>query len=116
MGSDYVHQELGKEVQLPSGRYCLLRELKLKHRGRKVLCLVGVGILECACCTGGCSGPGGGGPYVLVPGYVISWKSSRNGAGLPVSEVEPVADGAARREIETCIRGIEGTRNIEFWH
>jgi hypothetical protein len=51
----------------------------------------------------------------VVPGFVAKWKVKKNKAGLPISEVEPIEDEAARREIGKTIRETENIRNIDFW-
>lgn len=105
----YVHQELGKEVTALAGYYTPLNELRLKHNGKDVLCVTGVSVIEASCCgTGGCA-------YAIVPGYIASWKSKKNEAGLPISEVEPVTDKAARREIAAVLMEKEHVGSIEFW-
>jgi len=52
-----------------------------------------------------------------VPGYLVSWKSRRNEAGLPVSEVEPITDRGVQREIAAELEKTEAVlkTNIEFW-
>jgi hypothetical protein len=115
MSRDYVHQELDKELSVPSGYYILFKELRLKQDGREVLCVTGVGMLECSCCAGEYLCAGRGGLYALVPGYIVSWKSSVNEAGLPISEVEPIEDEKTRRDIALTIRETEHIQNIEFW-
>ena len=115
MRREYVHEDLGKDVNVPSGYYALHEELRLKQDGREVLCIVGVGVVECSCCAGDCIVGGRGGPYAIVPGYLLAWKCRTNDAGLPVSEVEPVADDATRREVARAIRETQQISNIEFW-
>ena len=115
MTREYVHQELNKELPVPSGYYILFKELRLPHNGRDVLCVTGVGVLECSACTGFSIVAGRGGEYALVPGYIVSWKQRQNEAGLPVSEVEPVEDEKTRKAIAAAIRNTENIQNIEFW-
>jgi hypothetical protein len=111
----YIHQELGVEVALPSGHYSLLKELRLAHNDREVLCVTGIGVVECSCCAGECITSGRGGMYALVPGYLLTWKSGTSDSGLPVSEVEPISDEATRKHIARSIRATEDISNIEFW-
>lgn len=109
MSLDYVHQELGQEVTFLSGYYVPLNEFRLEHNGKEVLCVTGVSAIENACCgSGGCA-------YAIVPGYVVSWQSGKNEAGLPVSVVEPVKDGAARQDIAARLRETESVGSIDFW-
>ena len=45
----------------------------------------------------------------------MSWKDSKSESGLPVSQVEPVADDAAKHEIAKTIKETENIFNIDFW-
>ena len=111
MTMEYVHQELGKDVNALAGYYTPMNELRLEHDGKEVLCITGLGVIESSCCgTGGCA-------YAIVPGYIVNWKFKENEAGLPVSEVESVADKEARREISAILQEREcvGNQNVEFW-
>lgn len=111
MKMEYVHQELGKDVNAMAGYYTPMNELRLEHDGKEVLCITGLGVIESSCCgTGGCA-------YAIVPGYIVNWKFKDNEAGLPVSEVESVADKEARREISAILQEREcvGNQNVEFW-
>ena len=115
MTREYVHQELEQELTVPSGYYILFKELRLPYDGREVLCITGVGVLECSACTGFSIVAGRGGEYALVPGYIVSWHYKQNESGLPVSEVEPITDEKTKREIASGIRKTEHIDNIEFW-
>ena len=111
MTMEYVHQELGKDVNALAGYYTPMNELRLEHDGKEVLCITGLGVIESSCCgTGGCA-------YAIVPGYIVNWKFKENEAGLPVSEVESVADKEARREISAILQEREcvQNQNVEFW-
>jgi hypothetical protein len=112
---EYVHQELNKELNVPSGYYVLFKELKIKCDGREILCVTGVGVLECSACAGFSIAAGRGGEYALVPGYIVRWKAEKNEEGLWISDVEPIEDERIKREIAAVIRGTENIRNIEFW-
>ena len=109
MLSEYVHQELGQEVHALAGFYVPLKELRVKHDGREVLCVIGMSKVESSCCGAGSCG------YAIVPGYLVAWQNRRNKAGLPVSEVEPIANEMTKREIARKIREIENIANIDFW-
>jgi hypothetical protein len=105
MKVEYVHTELDKEVNALAGYYTPLEEHRLEHNGKEVLCVTGVSVIESSCCgTGGCA-------YAIVPGYIIK----ENQAGLPVSEVETVADKVARKEITAILNKRECVGNIDFW-
>jgi hypothetical protein len=106
---DFVHQEIGEDVHGLAGYYTPHKELRLKQNGREVLAVVGVSKVESACCGGGTCG------YAIVPGYIVSWKHKKNDRGMAVSQVEPIADEATRREVANAIRETECIWNIDFW-
>ena len=108
---EYVHQPLGEEVTALAGYYAINKELRLKHDGREVLCMIGICQVESSCCGQRSF------QYAIVPGYLVSWKGTKNDAGLPVSEVEPISDEAARRAVAATIEETEVVfrPNIEFW-
>ena len=110
MKQEYAHLPLNEEVRGLSGYYIPTEEVRLKYNGKEVLYVIGSSTLESSCCGGG-----GTYGYAVVPGFIQSWQKKRNKTGLPVSEVEPIADEAARREIAKTIRETENIRNIDFW-
>ena len=111
MSVEYVHIGLGEEVTALAGFYSPLKELRLKHNGREVLCITGICSVESSCCGSHSF------HYAIVPGYVVTWKGKKNGAGFPVSEVEPLTDEPTKREIASTIRETEGILepSVEFW-
>ncbi|TET76838.1 MAG: hypothetical protein E3J42_00990 [Dehalococcoidia bacterium] len=111
MSVEYVHQQLGEEVTALAGFYTLLKESRLKHNGREILCITGMCSVESSCCGRRSF------YYAIVPGYVVTWKGKKSEAGLPVSEVEPVTDEMTKREIVATIEETDGVLkpNIEFW-
>ena len=109
MKQDYTHLPLGEEVRGLSGFYIPCKEERLKYNGKEVLYVIGSSTVESACCGGGTCG------YAIVPGYIAKWKVKKNKAGLPISEVEPIEDEVARREIGKTIRVTENIGNIDFW-
>jgi hypothetical protein len=107
---DYTHQELGQEIQSPpSDTYIPIKELRLQSNGREVLCIVGISVVDTACCGMGIS------LHTTIPGYIVSWKDRVNDAGLAVSVVEPVNDEKAKREIVAKLKETENITNINFW-
>jgi hypothetical protein len=111
MKRDYIHQELGQDIQSISGTYTPVKELRLKHNGRDVLSVIGVAVVDTACCGSGSF------LYATVPGYVVTWKGKKADSGLPVSQVEPIEDEAIRHEVAESLRKAENIFNysIEFW-
>lgn len=90
---EYIHEDLTEEVRSISGYYLHLEEGTISCNGRDVLYLAGIGVVDNSCCGAG------GFPFVRVPGYVLSWKHTKNEAGHAISTVEPITDEADRREI-----------------
>jgi hypothetical protein len=109
MNQQYVHLPLNEDIHFLAGYYTPQRELRLSHSGREVLCVIGSACVEAGCC-GNRSGT-----YAVVPGYIESWKCRDNSEGLPVSDVEPIIDDEAKRQIRAAIRENEYVWNIDFW-
>jgi hypothetical protein len=93
---EYLHQDPGTEVRFIAGHYTIIEERRIVHRGRELLCVVGVAAVESTCCgTQGCR-------FINVPGYVVDWKGRVSERGTPLSTVDPVeekADQAVIREL-----------------
>jgi len=108
---EYVHLPLNEEVTALAGYYTITKELRLTRNGREVLCMIGMCSVESSCCGRRAF------YYGIVPGYLVSWKSRRNEAGLPVSEVEPITDRGVQRQIAAELEQTEAVlkTNIEFW-
>ena len=106
--TSYRHLELGKDIATGiAGVYTPEKEVRLTHKGREVLYVVGEAMLSASCCGVG------NWVYVAVPGYIISWHSSYEG-GVPMSEVEPISDPEAREELRKIIELRESTDRIQF--
>ena len=105
----YTHLELNEDVCSIAGYYTPQKEIRLKYDSREVLYVVGQAAIESSCCASGCW------EYAIVPGYIRNWQGEKNETGLPVSEVEPVSDEEARKDINRLITEAEGVAHIEFW-
>ena len=105
----YTHLELDKNVTCVAGYYTPQKEVRLKYDDREVLYVVGRAVIESSCCGLGNWG------YALVPGYIVSWQTRKNDAGLPVSEVEPISDEATKNNIRKIIKETENITQIELW-
>ncbi len=105
---EYVHQPLNREVRSVSGGYVLDREEVVFVNGRQVLCIAGVGIVDTACCGMG------GSRYVLVPGWLLSFKSRKNAEGLFVSEVERITEPADREAVSGAVGFLAPTAPVQF--
>ena len=90
---EYEHQAAGTEVRFLAGRYTIVEERRIAHRGRELLCVVGVAAVDSGCCgIQGCR-------FINVPGAISDWKGRISDRGLAVSIVDPVADPAAKAEV-----------------
>lgn len=106
----YTHLELDKDVVAGiGGYYTPQKEVRLKYNGREVLYVIGRAVVESGCCGTGSW------LYAIVPGYIVNWQNTRNEAGLPVSEVEPIRDDEAQKNIRQIIETTENASPIGFW-
>jgi hypothetical protein len=105
----YTHLELNRDIKAPAGYYTPQKEARLPYHGREVLYIVSHAVIDAACC--------GTADFnsALVPGYIIRWQAGTNKDGLPVSEVEPIADQAIRDDISHIILETENVKQTEFW-
>ncbi|MFA5056427.1 MAG: hypothetical protein WC562_09730 [Dehalococcoidia bacterium] len=109
MNKEYIHDELGKSIDSIAGYYTPQKELKIVHDDREVLCILGYVEIESSHYLTG------GGPYALVPGYIVKWKFKESDDGKPVSEVEPITDEEVRQFVSAAINDIEPAKIIDFW-
>jgi hypothetical protein len=111
MIKDYIHQELGEDIESISGTYTPLKESRVKHNGRDVLYAIGTAIVDTACCGSGSF------VYATVPGYVVNWKEREDESGSLVSQVELIEDETIKREIAQALKEAESIENynINFW-
>jgi hypothetical protein len=105
----YAHLELNKDVPAPSGYYTPQKEVRLKYDGREVLYTVSQAVIDSSCC--GVSDFNS----ALVPGFIVKWHMEKNKEGIPVSEVEPIADEKVRDDIRKIIKETEHVTRMEFW-
>jgi hypothetical protein len=96
--AEYVHHQIGEEVRSIAGYYMVLEEGMLEYNGKKVLYLVEMAVVETSCC-----GAGGLG-FILVPGYILKWKSRQDSSGLWISDVERITVTEEKREIENMLK------------
>jgi hypothetical protein len=94
---EYLHQDPGTEVRFIAGHYTIVEERRIVHRGRELLCVVGVAAVESTCCgTQGCR-------FIDVPGYVTDWKGRVSENGTPLSVVDLIEDKADQEEIRELL-------------
>ena len=104
---EYTH-ELNREVRSISGSYELEKEVRVDIHGKEILYVVGNAVVDSSCCGAwGCR-------YALVPGYVKKFKTRQDDRGLWISEVEPVIDGATRKEITRVLKDKEIVQQVQF--
>jgi hypothetical protein len=105
---DYVHRGLDEEVAAIGGRYTLTAEDRLPFGHREVLYLLGWAVFDTTCCgAGGCS-------YAFVPGFIVGWKTRRNGDGQEVSLVEPIRDPSMQEAVRLLIEEKETVQQVTF--
>ncbi|MFA5375193.1 MAG: hypothetical protein WC455_05490 [Dehalococcoidia bacterium] len=109
MNTEYIHDPLDQPIESIAGYYTPMKELRLEHNGREVLCILGYVAVESSHYLTG------GGAYALVPGYIAKWKFRESDDGKPISEVEPIKDENARQSISAAINEIEPAKIIDFW-
>jgi hypothetical protein len=105
----YIHQKKsdGTIIDTISGYYTIDKEESINFKGRLLLCVTGMGIIDSSCCgVGGCR-------YALVPGYLQASKQDQNGS--IISEVEPVSDKEEQAEIIKILKEQEAVTQVEFW-
>jgi hypothetical protein len=94
---EHIHQPPGTEIRCIGGHYTITEEGRMNHRGRILLYVAGVAVVDRSCCgTGGCR-------FIHVPGYITAWQHQTGPDGLAVSAVEPVADPKDRKTIKTLL-------------
>ena len=109
MNIEYTHDKLGQPVDSIAGNYTPMKELRLSHGDREVLCILGAAAIESSPYRiGSCA-------YALVPGYIVNWQFKTSDSGMPVSEIEPIRDEEAQRDISAAINKIDPVTIIDFW-
>lgn len=109
---EYTHLPLGEDVIAFAGYYTPEKEARLNFRGREVLYVTGHIVVESACHGDTCAT--GSYWYAIVPGYVVKWQHRQNDAGLPITEVVPIADRETQKEIERIIQDSEAVSRVDF--
>lgn len=111
MGRDYVHlvkqgQEFGWEIRSYSAS-----ERTFEYNGRTVL-LVEVEASDCTFCDGSVAQNLTG---ANIEGYVLRWQYRENDDGLPVSEVESIADRTEQKGIAEMLKSRYSRSQLNFW-
>ena len=111
---EYVHLPLGEEIKARAGSYWI-SEGKIPYDGREILCLVRdtSSIISCGI-DGNCGVQLEGFRSILIPGYLKSYRYKMNKDGLELSEVQPITDKDARRDITRIVEEIYYPQQVEF--
>ena len=105
---EYLHQAPGTEVRFIAGHYRIIEERRIVHRGRELLAVVGIAVVESTCCgTQGCR-------FVNVPGAIVAWQERLSADGIPVSIVERIADEGEQAEIRNNLERLFPYSQIGF--
>jgi hypothetical protein len=104
----YVHLPEGSDEQSGHGVRAHWGERTASLRDRDVLYLVTDAVVDTVCCGDRVF------HYATVLGYVTEWKTGKDASGLPVSFIEPVADPAARQEIEDLLKQDDAELQVSF--
>jgi hypothetical protein len=108
MYTSFIHYPLNQEITAIGGHYCFIKEVRLLYQGREILYRLACATVDSACC-----GVGGLG-YVLVPGFIVAWHTTKTRDGLLVSQVEPIAVADDRKAIEKLIKHKEKIQQVNF--
>jgi len=109
---EYTHLPLGEDVIAFAGYYTPEKEVRLPFHGREIMYVTGHIVIEATCHEGTCATCNYW--YVIVPGYIVRWQYRKNEGGLPVSEMEPVANRETQKEIEQIVLDSEAVSRVEF--
>lgn len=105
----YVHLPQNEDIGPPDRSY-RAREERLEYNGREVLYLVVETTGVTFCCDGSYASRI---ETTNVEGYITRWKYKTNEKGEAISELEPIEDKEARREIRKILQK-EHISNINF--
>lgn len=109
MVKEFVHPQLGQEVEALAGYYTPIHEYVLPYNGREVLCIVGRVCVDNSCCGTVNS------EYVQVPGFLVR-RNVRGGSSRRISEIEPVVDEEDRKNIAQSLRSKHSNAQVvEVW-
>ncbi len=108
MITEFMHPELGREVQSFAGYYIPMEEHLLPCDGREIIYILGHVCVEASCCGQGSW------RYVQVPGFSVS-KHTKEETAPSVSEVDTVEDETLRRDIVRILTAKYPDAQIEMW-
>lgn len=104
---EFVHPNLGEEVEAIGGHYLFTREESLDHPAGRILYLVGYAVTDRSCCgPAGCS-------YAVVTGRIASLRFCLREDGRPVSIMDPIEE-SLYEDLAKAIRLKEGVTQVHF--
>lgn len=104
----YVHKDIGMEIKTISGYFTYIEECRLGFRGREILCVRGVGVVDNSCCgVGGCS-------FIEVPGYIVSWKNAVDLVGHFISTIDLIESDEEKNGIKTTLNNHYPHSHVSF--
>jgi hypothetical protein len=104
---EFVHPQLGVEVEAIGGHYLFFREEGIDHPKGRILYLVGYAVTDRSCC-----GPTGCG-YAIVPGFIISPRYCLREDGRTISLVDTIEE-ELYEDVAKAIRMKEGVSQVHF--
>ena len=105
---DYIHPQLGREVEAVGGHYVFGKERRITFSSREILYFVGYAVLDSTCCgIGGCA-------YVYVPGFICQWKYKKKEGNSYVSQIEPIRSHAFQKKVRDFIQKEEMVFQVTF--
>jgi len=106
---EYVHPQLGQDIQGRAGYSVPVEEGTIDYGDRKVLYVSGYACVERSCCSGGSNWG-----YVQVPGYLVAREDRSSRRGL-VSKIEIIEDPEDRARIKRNLMSRFPGAQIEIW-
>ena len=110
MAIEFIHPELGEDVQGRAGYYIPTEEHILTYNGREILYILGYACLERPCC-----GAGANWGYIQVPGYLVRRHIRGKETAPPVSKVEIIQNEDDRNNITQSLQQQHPGAQIEIW-
>jgi hypothetical protein len=106
--STYRREDLGSEIETPSGYYQPVEERFLEYRGRRLLYVLGCACIEASCCGVGSWS------YARVEGYLGEGDTPGSEALRTSVEVETVEDGEDKAAIARLLAEKHPGAKVEF--
>jgi hypothetical protein len=106
--STYTREDLGQEIEAPSGYYQPMQEAWLEVQGRKLLYVLGTACIEASCCGVGSWS------YLRVEGYAAEDDSAPTLPERGPFSIDTVEERDEREAITTLLRERHPGVRIEF--